>query len=103
MTGIAGHVNIALIRDAFKKLSQKGNTTVRYFLALFHKAFLRKAVQTHQEVPLNTWIALQCNVTMVPFREVGSMAWFFFSSDIYLKKKKKITHPFKLISTSECM
>ena len=38
--GIAGYVNIVLLYCPFKKLFQKGTTTVRHFLALFHKALL---------------------------------------------------------------
>lgn len=38
--GTAGYVNTVLLYSTFKKLFQKGNTAVRYFLALFHKALL---------------------------------------------------------------
>ena len=56
--GIAGYVNIVLINWAFKKLFQKGNTTVRYFLALFHKALL--AEKGSENTPENDPKCIDC-------------------------------------------
>lgn len=101
--GTARHVNIVLYTGLFRNCSRKKIPLSCSFTRL---SWQRKEVWTHQEIPLNVEIALQCICAIVSFHKVGSIAQFFFSFSFFkhlFKGGEKISHSFQLTSTSKCV
>lgn len=103
VTGTARHVNTVLYTGLFRNCSRKKIPLSCSFTRLFWQ---RKEVWTHQEIPLNVEIALQCICAIVFFHKVGSIAQFSFSFSLFkhlFKGGEKISHSFQLMSTAKCV